>query len=91
MKKRWTDAFKLCPIIGPVTFQYLLDSFNQNPSEILSANEAELLKVNGVGKIVSEQLDKRFLLDGLKKKKKNLLKWAVFFSSEIKSLSTLSS
>ena len=72
-------------------FQYLLDSFNQNPSEILSANEAELLKVNGVGQMVSQAIRQAVSSRWLEKKKKNLLKWAVFFSSEIKSLSTLSS
>ena len=67
------------PGIGPVTFQYLLDSFNQNPSEILSANEAELLKVNGVGKMVSQAIRQAVSSRWLEKEKEKLTKMGGVF------------
>jgi DNA processing protein len=62
------------PGVGPVTFQQLLNCFNQQPRKILSANEAELRSVKGVGKLVSEGIKNSVSSGWIEKEKERLTK-----------------
>ena len=67
------------PGVGPVILNRLIERFTRDPWQILSANQAELRQVKGVGNQVVESMQKLLNSGWLKKEKEKMEKMSARF------------